>query len=174
MMAMRAVRMAAVLVCLLVVFAGAGSVGHADEVGITGTVQPQTLEVTISPQVIDLSHLAGESVERTIEIKNVGTLTAVVTLESVEFSGLTPVDPQQFDSKNPDHANECVLRLFLVHTGGGEAYLVGSELTAHLAIALYGSPINESAPLYVKLSSNRRCPGAQLGGRIVFDIQAAP
>lgn len=164
----KAVALAAVL-CLALLLLPAGMTG-AGEVGITGTVEPQRFEVTISPQVVDLSHRAGESAEQRVSIQNTGTIPAVVTLTSATLTGLQPVDPSEFDPKAEGQADRCTLKLDLA--GFGEAYLVADRLTANPSM----SPLNPGMgiSLYVRIQSNRYCPGATLGGKIVLDIQPAP
>lgn len=164
----KAATLAAAALCLALLLLPAGAIG-AGEVGITGTVEPQRFEVTISPQVVDLSHRAGERVEKRVDIKNTGTIPAVVTLASASLTGLQAVAPSEFDPKAEDQADRCTLRLNLI--GGGEAYLTPSGLTANPSWGPFGEGL--STTLYVEIQSNRWCPGAQLGGRIVLDIQPA-
>jgi hypothetical protein len=167
--ARKAAALAAAALCLALLLLPAAP-GGAGEVGITGSVEPQRFEVTISPQVIDLSHRAGESAEQRVDLKNTGTIPAAVTLASATLTGLQPVDPAEFDPKAEGQADRCTLKLDLA--GFGETYLVADRLTANPSM----SPLNPGMgiSLYVRIQSNRYCPGATLGGKIVLDVQPAP
>lgn len=168
--ARKAATLAAAVLCLALLLLPAAP-GGAGEVSITGNVEPQRFEVTVSPQTIDLSHRAGESVEQRVSIQNSGTIPAVVTLASASLTGLQPVDPSQFDAKAEGQENQCILKFTLIG-GGQDAYLVGDYLTANPSV----NPVNPGmgVNLYVRIQSNRYCPGAQLSGKIVLDIQPAP
>lgn len=78
----------------------------AEDLSLTGTITPQetgggggggTLAVVISPAVIDLTSTAGESVDRLLTFENVGTVSANVELEDVnwnpDFTGAGLADP---------------------------------------------------------------------------------
>lgn len=113
----RVARACAVLACVALVFAVAAPAGRADEVGITGTVTPNTFEVVVSPTVVDLSCRAGESPSADIWIENRGTIGATVTVSDVTFSGLVAVGPDQFSATDESCADKCVLTLSLLMNG---------------------------------------------------------
>jgi hypothetical protein len=123
--------------------------------------------------VVDLSTRAGGAATADIYIENKGTIPATVTLSAVTFNGLTPVDPAQFSSSDQAQANNCVLAFDLLF--GGKAYLTAQGLNTHPTATV--TAVDGTAPklpLTVSLATNCWCPGAQLSGKIVLDIQPAP
>jgi hypothetical protein len=157
------------------IFVGAAPAGRADEVGITGTVTPNTFSVVVEPTTIDLSCRAGQGVGADVWVRNRGTIGASVKVASMTFDGLTAVDPSEFDPKANSCADKCTLQVSVVM--GGRGYYIsalrGLNVPVEFGLSSASGTVPE-LPLHVDLQTNTWCPGATLTGKIVLDIQPAP
>lgn len=69
-------------VALVAVILLVPAAGMAEDVTLTGTVTPQSVGISISPTVLDLSGKAGETITRTFTVTNIGGMAVNLSLDA--------------------------------------------------------------------------------------------